>query len=204
MGEQEQEVKFLLKSAPAFSQKMTALGAELISPRTNEWNLRFDTPANELSAAGRALRLRKDDRVRMTYKGPSDVNSEVNSREELEVEVSDFATARKILKALGFQVVMIYEKFRTTWHLEDAEVVLDELPMGTFCEIEGHSPEQIRRIADALELKWDRRISTSYLSTFSLLKAALALPPVNLTFDEMQKITIPLQDYEKIRIYPAD
>jgi adenylate cyclase, class 2 len=204
MGEQEQEVKFLLKNAPAFSQKMTALGAELVSPRTNEWNLRFDTPANELSTAGRALRLRKDDRVRLTYKGPSDVNSEVNSREELEVEVSDFATARKILKALGFQVVMIYEKFRTTWHLDGAEVVLDELPMGTFCEIEGHSPEQIRQIADALELKWDRRISTSYLSTFSLLRTALALPPVNLTFDEMAKITIPLQDFEKIRIYPAD
>ena len=204
MGDQEQEVKFLLSNPQAFQARVKELGAELVSPRTNEWNLRFDTAEGSLSVVGKALRLRKDDRIRLTYKGPMDAGSEINSREEVEVEVSDFYATRKILTALGYRVAMIYEKFRTTWHLRKAEVVLDELPIGTFCEIEGESVKQIRDLVGALGLRWDRRISTSYLATFGLLKQALDLPPVNLTYEEMSKIKITADDLAKINIFPAD
>ncbi len=108
----------------------------------NEWNLRFDTLNNGLSATGQVLRLRKDERSRLTYKSEASLNDDVTDRQELEVEVSDFDTTRKILEVLGFSVFVMYEKFRTTWHWLDCEVTLDEMPYGFFCEVEGHDPSQ--------------------------------------------------------------
>ena len=44
---------------------------------------------------------------------------------------------------------MRYEKYRETFTLEGAEIVLDELPVGNFMEIEA-TREQIRSITAAL------------------------------------------------------
>lgn len=204
MTEHELESKFYLVNPQEFSKKISALGARLISPRTNEWNLRFDTSDNRLSNSGQALRLRKDDRSRLTFKGPSDLNSEITSRRELEVEVSDFATTQKILEALGYQVAVIYEKFRTTWSLDGTEVVLDELPIGFFCEIEGENASQIQSVAEKLDLHWDHRISSSYLSIFAQLKASLEWPNINLVYEEMNHFIVEKYDLESVGIYPAD
>ncbi len=204
MIDQEMEVKFFLLNASDFVNRMNELGAKLVSERVNEWNLRFDTSSGSLSAASQALRIRKDDRIRLTYKGPADQRTDITSRQELEVEVSDFLTTRKILEALGFQVSVIYEKFRTTWHLDGAEVVLDELPIGTFCEIEGQDVDQIQMVAERLGLKWEYRIGMSYLGIFSQLKSTLKWPPINLTYKEMANIPVNEHDLEWINIHPAD
>lgn len=204
MSDQEMESKFYLSTPQDFSERISKLGARLVSARTNEWNLRFDTPSGSLTSAGQALRLRKDQRNRLTYKGQSALDSEVTSRQELEIEVSDFETTRKILEALGYQVAVMYEKYRTTWHYKDAEIVLDELPIGVFCEIEGHNVEQIREIAVDLGLSWEKRISTSYLGIFSLLKAQLDLKVDHLTFGAMREIKVNHEDLSWIHIFPAD
>ena len=79
--------------------------------------------------------------------------------------------ALTMLKALGFSVFMIYEKYRTTYHLNQCEVVLDELPFGDFLEIEGVSIQQIQATAEAINLNWEKRITLSYLELFNNLKA---------------------------------
>jgi adenylate cyclase class 2 len=38
---------------------------------------------------------------------------------------------------LGFKRRLIYEKRRETWKFRDVEIVFDELPFGSFMEIEG-------------------------------------------------------------------
>ncbi len=154
--------------------------------------------------AGQALRLRKDERVRLTYKGPADLSQQITSRTELEVEVSDFETTRRIMDSLGYEVMMIYEKFRTTWQVDGTEVVLDELPMGVFCEIEGEDLNQILAVVNKLELNWERRITDSYLSIFGQLKNALGWPPVNLTYRDMKEIPVNAHDLAWINIHPAD
>ena len=204
MSEQELEIKFYLLHPKEFSHKMAELGAHKVTHRINEWNLRFDTSTASLSNAGQALRLRKDNRIRLTYKGPPDQRKDITSRQELEVEVKDFETTRKILEALGFQVVVIYEKFRTTWQLDGTEVVLDELPIGAFCEIEGEHADQIQAVADKLHLNWEKRISSSYLGIFGQLKSTLKWPPINLTFKEMTGIPVNEHDLEWINIHPGD
>lgn len=204
MSDQELEVKFYITKPANFIHRMVQLKAVKHLDRTNEWNLRFDSASGDLSSSGKALRLRQDGGVRLTYKGPSQGRMDITAREELEVELSDLATSRKILEALGFQVVAVYEKFRTTWKLDDVEVVLDELPMGVFCEIEGPDAESIKSAADKLGLYWDHRIFNSYLGIFNQLKNANNWKAANLTFADMHGVKVNKQILDKISIFPAD
>ena len=38
---------------------------------------------------------------------------------------------------LGYRLSVVYEKRRKTWHFDNVEIVLDELPFGLYMEIEG-------------------------------------------------------------------
>ena len=121
--------------------------------RLFERNVRYDNAWDGLGRKGQLLRLRQDDGARLTFKGlPQEpVASEARVREELEVTVSDFATADQLLRRIGFAPRQVYEKYRETWRTGDVEVVVDELPFGTFVELEG--PEAaLEPLAQALGL----------------------------------------------------
>ncbi|HEY4693241.1 MAG TPA: class IV adenylate cyclase [Bellilinea sp.] len=192
--DQEIEVKFYLANLPALEQRIIKAGGILVQPRVHEVNLRFDLPDGSLTADKRVLRLREDVRSVLTYKGPSAAGQTVNVRQEIETDVSDFAAAQRIIEALGYQVAVMYEKWRTTYQLEDLEIVLDELPYGVFCEIEGPDAESIRSAAAGLRLNWGERITDSYLGMFWRLKANLNLAADHLDFQSFSGITIRPQD----------
>ena len=88
--------------------------------------------------------------------------------------VSDFETMDVILTRLGYRVRLIYEKYRTTYELAGAEVVLDELPYGNFTEIEGDAAT-IERVVEMLGLGDARRMSRSYTDIFIDLRERLGL-----------------------------
>ena len=140
MNDHELEAKFCILRPQAIEERLQSLGAHLLHPRTFESNLRFDTPGLDLSRDKRLLRLRQDHTTRLTYKGPTRQDHGLSSRQEIEMDVSDFGTAQRILEALGYQVVVIYEKYRTTYELDHAHVTIDEMPYGIFVEIEGENP----------------------------------------------------------------
>ncbi len=140
---QETEVKFYILDLPTVEARILDLGGTPIHPRVLETNLRFDTPEDSLAQDYRVLRLRQDSRVRLTYKGPGKFEEGVRVREEIEFEVDDFDAAWALLKALGYHVSLVYEKYRTVYHLDDHEIVLDETPLGNFIEIEGRSGSTI-------------------------------------------------------------
>jgi adenylate cyclase class 2 len=184
---QEQEVKFYLADRSSFEQRLRRMGAEQVHPRTFESNLRFDTADGALLRARQVLRLRQDEVVRLTYKGPAMPGQEVSVRAEIEFEVSSFANARAFLEALGYRVSVEYEKYRTTYNLANVEVVLDELPFGDFAEIEGPDGPAIQAAAAALGLDWEARCAESYLGLFSSLRASQGLDAQNLTFKEVKQ-----------------
>ena len=190
IDDQEIEVKFLIRDLPRLEALLQAQGGLLESERVFEANLRFDTPTRDLTRAKRVLRLRQDQRARLTYKGPSQGGGEVNSRQEIEFEVGDFSAARRLLKALGYEVSAMYEKYRATYGLGELEVVLDELPYGNFAEIEGPGAGAIKLAADKLGLRWEARITDSYLGLFERYCAGKNLRLVDLSFETFKTITV--------------
>jgi adenylate cyclase class 2 len=201
MKDQELEVKFYVSNLPAVEARLQALGAHLTQPRVLEVNLRFDTPDGDLSRSQRVLRLRQDIIARLTYKGPASGLGGARLRQELEFEVSDFTVARAFLEALGYQVMMIYEKYRTAYDLDGVEVSLDELPYGTFAEIEGPDPETIQAVTRKLGLEWDATIPASYTVLFDQLKARLKLDLRDLSFDNFKELHVMPSDLD---VQPAD
>lgn len=201
MNKQEIEVKFLIEDMKAVVSTLVKNGAELVSPRVHEFNLRFDTPDRSLSAAFRVLRLRQDTHSRLTFKGPAKTEQGVSTRQEIEFEVSDFETAREFLEALGYEVSIVYEKFRTSYRLNTLEVVLDEMPYGFFVEIEGPQAASIRETAEVLRLDWSARSTLSYLALFEHFKTSQHKATKDLTFETFKNITATPQD---LGLTPAD
>jgi adenylate cyclase, class 2 len=182
----EQEAKFYIANLPGLEVRLRAQGAVLAHERVFESNLRFDLPDGSLNRKRQVLRLRQDERARMTYKGPADVSQDISARPEIEFEVSSFENARALLEALGYRVSVMYEKYRTTYHLGECEVTLDEMPYGNFVEVEGPGLEIIRAVADRLGLNWVTRSQESYLMLFSRLRAG-GLAAENLSFAEVKQ-----------------
>jgi len=193
MRHEEIEVKFLLEALPAMRQRLVALGATLSTPRTYEENLLFDTPDAQFRQQGRLLRLRRDRRNRITYKEPTTHNDlDFKIMQEYEVEVSDFAQAHAILAKLGFVQVLRFEKYRETFTYQDAEVVLDEVPFGTFMEIEA-SQEGIRALVTTLGLDFATRLVSSYVDIFDAVCTAYSLPATDITFEAFRSQEIDLR-----------
>ncbi|MGW8318532.1 MAG: class IV adenylate cyclase [Candidatus Promineifilaceae bacterium] len=195
-GNLEIEVKFLVASLARMRQQLLEVGAQMLSPRAHERNIRYDSDRRDLVRDGKLLRLRQDANAYLTFKAepaPRLVSDEVRVREELEIQVDDFDTTAAILERLGFQEVQVYEKYRETFVLGSVEVTLDELPFGDFMELEG-SEDDIRAAADELGLDWNKRILENYLVLMARLKAHYQLPFDDLTFDNFAGLGISVGD----------
>lgn len=190
----ETEVKIAVTDLDAIRQRLEAAGAALRAPRVFERNVRYEDAAGTLTPNDIVLRLRQDATARLTYKAPPDADTalaeNVRTRFEAEVTVSDFDTMDIILRRLGFVPYVVYEKYRTTYRLGAAEVVLDEMPFGPFIEVEG-TASAIDQALAALGLADAPRILDSYLVLFERVKAALALDAHDLTFDNFAGVDVP-------------
>lgn len=158
----EQEVKFQLPSIEVGASKLAALGARVETKRHFESNILYDFPDERLSKRDQALRLRRvGDDAWLTWKGPQRGATRIKQRRELETLVEDADAVEGILEALGMEETFRYEKFRTSYRLDEAVLTLDETPMGAFMEIEA-APERISELAEKIELDMADAISASY------------------------------------------
>ena len=200
-NDRELEAKFYLQDKDKLEERLKTLGADSVHGRVLETNLRFDTPDGVLGRTHQVLRLRKDTRVWLTYKSASEVQDGVFNRQEIEFEISDFEAGQGFLAALGYQVSVIYEKFRTTYSLDGLEVVIDELPYGDFLEIEGDEPQAIRACAASLGLDWSAVLQQSYLGLFTVLREKMGFNFRDLTFENFRMLQVGI---DQLGIRPAD
>ena len=194
----EIEVKLYCPDLQSVTKKLAEIGASEVKPRVYERNVRYENTDHTLSSQGIVLRLRQDDNARLTYKSPLDsesIQSGIHKRFEAEVTVSDFDTMDTILKQLGFQPYMIYEKYRTTYELDHAEIVLDEMPYGHFVEIEAPNETHINHVIKQLNLETAPRIQYSYAVLFDIIKANLTLDFTDLTFANFSGMDVPEQAF---------
>jgi len=197
----ESEVKFLLNDLPGLARRLETLGAHLAAPEVHEVNLKFDKPDRSLSESFQVLRLRQDTRIRLTHKGPGRIVDGVNVRREIEFEADDFEAAQAFLEALGFEVSLVYEKYRTTYELDGVEIVLDRTPIGDFAELEGPNGETIAALAGKLGLDWSARTVASYTFLFDGVKEVLGLAVRDLTFENFVGVPVTPAD---LALRPAD
>jgi adenylate cyclase class 2 len=198
---QETEVKFYVQDLNGLRTRLEELGARLVQERVLEVNIRYDLPDARLRAEGRVLRLRRDTEARLTYKSASQKQDGILSREEIEFVVEDFEKAKRFLEALGYRKLVYYEKYRTTYDLHETHIMLDELPYGSFIEIEGESSETIRRLADELHLQWGAAVATSYLALFERARRALKFSFEDLAFENFRGIRV---DASHLEVQAAD
>jgi adenylate cyclase class 2 len=153
----EIEKKYHLRDGESerVATKLGELGAEFIG-EVFEQNLVYRVVSGGNRPA--ILRIRKiGDSAILTYKedmANADSAAGLKQKIEHETAVADAEAAENIVESLGHRLSLVYEKRRKTFRIADAEVVLDELPFGSFMEIEG-SPENIaaaEKLLDAQDL----------------------------------------------------
>ncbi len=189
----EIECKLYFPSLETIQAHLFQAGAQLTNPRTYEHNIRYEGPNGDFTSHGIVLRLRRDQDIRLTYKAPApQVAGGMVTRLELETTVGDFETMDTILKHLGYRHSMVYEKYRTTYHLPDipdVELVMDEMPYGNFLEVEG-TPEGIEVALAKLNLTDAPRIEMGYVDLFELLRGYYQFAFRDLTFQNFTGLNI--------------
>lgn len=198
---QEKEIKLHIRNLAALEERLRVCGAELIRARTLESNYRLDTPERDLKMAGRVLRLRKDDLIRVTYKSRGHMENGIITRKEIEFNADDLEAVKYFLDALGYEVTVFYEKYRTAYTLGDVEIVLDELPYGDFVEIEAPSDILIEGVAQMLNLDLEKWVGISYLGLFERAKKSAGLTCEDLTFEAFSGVDNSQLD---LGVEPAD
>ena len=148
--EVEKKYRLTKKQRELVLQRLPEIGASLQGEEFEE-NTLYQGAA--LQSAQCVLRLRRvGGRATLTYKQRFPTSSSIKHQQEDETDVADADAMEAILDALGLTPALVYEKRRATWRLDDAEIVIDELPFGLFMEIEA-SETEIRKVERQLALK---------------------------------------------------
>ena len=137
----EIEIKFPLNT-PQETKQFLNKYAKLVLTDEYQKDIYF-TPAHRDFLAVKYpyewLRLRQTDAgSSITYKHfhPENVKETVYC-DEFETPVGDVNTMQKILLSLDFKEIVIIEKTRTSWLLDDVEISIDEVQgLGVFIELE--------------------------------------------------------------------
>jgi adenylate cyclase, class 2 len=179
----ETEIKFRVSDLNALATNLRQIGLQEVTPRTHEMNVLFDLPGRPLSARGDILRIRKyGDWWVLTHKARSNRDGGPHKvRVETETRVEDGMRMEAILRALQFEPVFRYEKFRAEWEGEQGHVVIDETPIGNFAEIEGPA-EWIDKMAQDLHITPADYLTDTYGALFLAWKESTGSPATDMTF----------------------
>jgi adenylate cyclase, class 2 len=182
----EIEIKFRVADLRALGRKLRAAGFRLVTPGTHEMNTLYDLPGEVLRARKELLRIRKYGSTwTLTHKSGG-MKGRHSSRVELETGVTDGKKMDAILRGLGYAPTFRYEKFRAEWTDSKGKVVVDETPIGNFCEIEG-PPRWIDVTAKKLGVAPADYITKNYATLFSDWKQETGSPASDMTFEGLKK-----------------
>jgi adenylate cyclase, class 2 len=181
----ETEIKFKVDDIPGLSGRLEAAGFHLVTPRTFESNVLYDTPDRRMRARTEILRIRSYcGRWILTHKrlpdsGPGEDRHK--HRIETETEVADGEALAEVFRSLGLVAAFRYEKWRTEWADGEGHCVVDETPIGAYAELEGGA-DWIDRTAARLGVDNAGFLTLSYGRLFDLWREAHNSAALDLTF----------------------
>ncbi len=195
----EIEIKLRITDIPELLRKIKKLHV-IPQPRLREQNILYDTPQSHLRRRKMLLRLRIEtsanhhapanpakERVILTSKAPPQPQRNNRpSRYKIRAEREQVASISsrqyaKALTSLGFRPAFRYDKFRTTFRLQDLHLDLDETPAGAYLELEG-TPKAIDRAAKALGFAKDQYLRATYWDLYVAACRRRGTKPKNMLF----------------------
>jgi adenylate cyclase class 2 len=183
---QEIEIKFRVADLRALTRQLRAAGFRIVTKRTHVMNTLYDLPGEVLRGKRELLRLRQyGSEWKLTYKAKKKTGRH-SSRAELETKVADGKKMDLILRALGYAPSFRYEKFRAEWTDGKGQVVVDQTPIGNFCEIEG-APRWIDATAKKLGVTGKDYITKNYAGLFSDWKVRTNSKAEDMTFKAVKQ-----------------
>lgn len=131
-------------------QALKRAGAQMIYPEFLMKRYVWHLPKG-IDIPGSWMRVRQEsDKTTMSLKVVAD-NKKIEDQKELCVEISDFDEARDIINMIGCQERAYQESKRELWHLDGAEVTIDEWPfLEPFVEIEAKDEKIVKAVAKKL------------------------------------------------------
>jgi adenylate cyclase class 2 len=181
----ETEIKFKVADVPGLSQRLQAAGFALLTPRSFESNVLYDTPTRQMRARTEILRIRSyAGRWTVTHKRLPDSQpgeDRHKHRVETETEVADGDALAQVFLSLGLVAAFHYEKWRTEWQDGEGHCVIDETPIGDYAELEGPA-EWIDRAAARIGIDPVHYITLSYGRLFDQWRQQHGLAATDLTF----------------------
>ena len=182
----EIEIKFRVADIRALTRKLRRTGFRIVTPRTHEINTLYDLPGEVLRGRKELLRIRHyGSEWTLTHKAGKKAGRH-SSREELETGVTDGRKMDAILRTLGYMPSFRYEKFRAEWTDGKGQVVVDQTPIGNFCEIEG-APRWIDATARKLGVSAADYITKNYATLFLEWKDRTKSRVEEMTFKAMER-----------------
>jgi adenylate cyclase class 2 len=176
----EIEIKFRVADVRALVRKLRGAGFRIVTPRTHEMNTLYDLPGEVLRKRHELLRIRKYGFAwTLTHKSGT-TRGRHSSRVELETPVANGKKMDEILRALRYRPSFRYEKFRAEWTDGRGHAVVDETPIGNFCEIEG-PPRWIDATANKLGVSAADYITKNYATLFAEWKRETGSPAQEMT-----------------------
>ncbi len=168
----EVEVKVKLNDLKEFKKRILELGAKRFK-KVLEEDIYFKHPSVDFKKTDEALRLRRvNGKINLTYKGPK-LSSISKTREELNVEISDFNTCKLLFEKLKFQILAHVSKRREVYLIDDVKIYVDDVKdLGVFAEFEilvkeeGYvktAEDKVFNLIERLGFKRSDSITLSYL-----------------------------------------
>ena len=129
------------------------------------------------------------DKITLAYKQRLGWEKEGNDdgMEEVEIEISDYETAKEFLLKIGLVVKLEQEKRRTRWIKDDVEFDIDEWPqLRPYLEIESSSWEKVNNASKELGFNVDTQKICSATQVYEM-EGINDKDYIKMTFDEFVK-----------------
>lgn len=158
----EFEAKFKIPDINTYRQRLESIGAKLINPEGLMRRIIVDR-RNYPQLKCDYIRVRDEGKeVRLSAKTHAREDGQLTDQKEVDVIVSDFDKAKQIIELMGFKFDKYQETKRETWEYRGAEITIDTWPgFEPYSEIEAHSEEEVKEIAQELELDWNSKRITA-------------------------------------------
>jgi adenylate cyclase class 2 len=182
----ETEIKFRVDDLAALEERLGAAGFNLVTPRSFESNVLYDTADRRLRARTEILRIRGyAGKYTLTHKRlPEDGPGEDRHKHriETETEIADGNALAEVFRSLGLVASFRYEKWRSEWSDGEGHCVVDETPIGNYAELEGDG-DWIDRTSARLGVDRTKYLTLSYGRLFEQWCADHKSAARDLTFE---------------------